>query len=150
MNAPSIAPLKGRDLAEYGVVRLRDQAFDAVRALWRKRHAAGLTQKDLADSIGRDPAWVSKNLRAPGNWTLRTIGELAQGLNGEVQINVIGAEEPIECPTNFYAYDAIAAFSTPTPQPRALPSPMAAQSSIAANRGKLPDEDRRHKGLAAR
>lgn len=105
MNAPSIAPLKGRDLAEYGVVRLRDQAFDAVRALWRKRHAAGLTQKDLADSIGRDPAWVSKNLRAPGNWTLRTIGELAQGLNGEVQINVIGAEEPIECPTNFYAYD---------------------------------------------
>ena len=65
-----------RDLGDYGFVRLRDQAFDAVLTLWRKRKDAGVTQKELADAIGRDEGWVSRNLRAPGNWTLRTIGEL--------------------------------------------------------------------------
>ncbi|MDA8051134.1 MAG: hypothetical protein M0002_14230 [Rhodospirillales bacterium] len=105
MTTISIAPLEGRDLAEYGVVRVRDQAFDAVLALWRKRSAAGLTQKALADAIGRDRAWVSKNLRAPGNWTLRTFGELVQGLNGEVEIKLAGSEDAVVQPANYYAYD---------------------------------------------
>ena len=100
-----LVQIKGRDHADYGVVRLRDQAFDAVQELWRKRKAAGETQKMLADRIGRDPAWVSKNLRAPGNWTLRTIGELVQALEGEIEIRVSGLEEPIGQPENFDAYD---------------------------------------------
>jgi hypothetical protein len=107
MTSPSsgLAPLVGRDRAEYGVIRIRDQAFDAVQRLWRKRRDAGVTQKALADIIKRDPGWVSKNLRAPGNWTLRTIGELVQALNGEVEIKVVGIEEPMEQPSNFDAYD---------------------------------------------
>jgi len=107
MISPSLnlAPLLGRDRAEYGVVRLRDQAFDAVQGLWRKRQAAGMTKKALADVIKRDPAWVSKNLSAPGNWTLRTIGELVQALNGEVEVKVVGLEEPEGVPSNFDAYD---------------------------------------------
>jgi hypothetical protein len=100
----SLAPLAGRDLAEYGVVRVRDQAFDAVQRLWRKRRDAGATQKALADVINRDPGWVSKNLRAPGNWTLRTIGELVQALNGEIEIKVSGVEEAVDDPSNFDAY----------------------------------------------
>lgn len=86
------APLVGRDLANYGVARLRDDAFDAVLALWRRRESEGWTMKRVADRIGRDPAWVNRALRAPGNWTLRTIGELIQGLDGEAEINVVALD----------------------------------------------------------
>jgi transcriptional regulator with XRE-family HTH domain len=100
-----LTPLAGRDLANYGVARVRDQAFDAVRALWRRRHADGLSQKALADVIGRDQAWVSRNLRAPGNWTLRTIGELTQGLDGEIEVIVHAAEDLAAQRPNFDGYD---------------------------------------------
>ncbi len=92
-NAPSLAD---RDLVDYGVARLRDQAFDAIGALWRRRQSEGWTQKRVADAIGRDPAWVSRTLRAPGNWTLRTIGELIQALDGESEITITPLEAPLE------------------------------------------------------
>ena len=93
-----------RDRADYGFARLRDQVFDAVTALWRRRKAEGLTQKELAARIGRDPAWVSRNLAAPGNWTLRTAGELIQALAGEAEINVAALEDRPETPANVDAY----------------------------------------------
>ena len=96
--------LAGRSLAEFGVARLRDQAFDAVQGLWRQRRDQGMTQKDLAEAIGRDPGWVSRNLGAPGNWTLRTIGEFVQALNGEVEITVAPLESRSEYPDNYDAY----------------------------------------------
>jgi hypothetical protein len=89
---PSLAK---RDLAEFGVARLRDQVFGAVLALWRRRKAEGWTQKKVAEMIGRDPAWVSRNLRAPGNWTLQTAGELIQGLDGEAEISICALEDPM-------------------------------------------------------
>lgn len=91
--------LEKRDLAEYGVARLRDQIFDAVRLLWRRRQKEGWTENRIAESIGRDPGWVSTSLSAPGNWTLVTPGELIQGLHGEVEIRVAALEDPIETTT---------------------------------------------------
>lgn len=99
-------PLAHRDLADYGVARLRDDAFDAVQALWRRRESEGWTQKRVADRIGRDPAWVNRTLRAPGNWTLRTIGELVQGLDGEAEINIAALEDALQSVSNYDHYDA--------------------------------------------
>ena len=79
--------------------------FDAVTALWRRRQAEGMTQKDLAHRIGRDPAWVSRSLAAPGNWTLRTAGELIQALDGEAEIRVAALEDAPERRANADAYD---------------------------------------------
>lgn len=103
-RSSTLAPLTGRDRADYGVARLRDQAFDAVQQLWEKRRAAGVTQKALAETIGRDQGWVSRNLRAPGNWTLRTIAELAQALRGEIEMRVVDLDEPIAIRSNYDAY----------------------------------------------
>lgn len=97
--------LAKRDLAEYGVARLRDLVFDAVLALWRRRRSEGWTQKDIAELIGRDPGWVSKNLRAPGNWTLRTAGELVQALGGEAEITIAALEDADDELSNYDAYD---------------------------------------------
>jgi hypothetical protein len=103
--------LANRNLADYGVARFRDQVFDAVLALWRRRKSAGLTQREIAERIGRDPGWVSKTLSAPGNWTLRTAGELIQALQGEAEISVAALEDPIETPSNYDAYEGYLAIT---------------------------------------
>lgn len=77
-----------RRQADYGFARVRDLAFDAVHGLWRQRENEGMKQKDIVETLDRDPAWVSRNLRGPGNWTLRTFGELVTALDGEVEIIV--------------------------------------------------------------
>lgn len=101
----TLAPLEGAELGDYGLARVRDVAFDAVQRLWRRRQAEGMNQKQLAARISRDPATVSRNLRAPGNWTLRTFGELVQALNGNVRIIVEAAEDTTPSWGNYDAYD---------------------------------------------
>ncbi len=90
---------------DYGFARVRDIAFDAIQVLWRRRKAAGMKQTDIARAIRRHPTWVSRSLRAPGNWTLRTIGELAEALDGEVEIIVHAMEDPAPVRRNYSAYD---------------------------------------------
>ena len=105
MTSRSNLPTKERrDRSDYGFARARDLAFDAVQALWRRRSAAGMKQTDIARALGHDPAWVSRNLRGPGNWTLRTFGELVEALDGEIEIQVCGLEDPISPRPNFHAY----------------------------------------------
>jgi hypothetical protein len=85
--------LTPRELEAFGFARARDVAFNAVRELWKRRRGQGMTQKDLAAKIGRDPAWVSRKLQGPGNWTLRTIGAFVVALNGEIEIKIHDLEE---------------------------------------------------------
>ena len=125
--------LESRDLAAYGFAKLRDQVFDAVQALWRRRKEEGWTQKQVAEIIGRDPAWVSRNLRAPGNWTLRTAGELIQGLGGEAEITVAALEDPLERRPNYDAYDGYFSFPASASLPRivsVIPSVRPAQFTL--------------------
>jgi transcriptional regulator with XRE-family HTH domain len=93
-----------RDRAIYGYARVRDIAFDAVQALWRRRRSEGVTQLQLAEALGKDTGWVSKNLRGPGNWTLRTVGEFVEALRGEIEITIHALEDrPADRP-NYNAY----------------------------------------------
>ena len=85
--------LTPKELEAFGFARTRDIAFNAVRSLWRRRRDRGMTQKDLAARIGRDPAWVSRKLQGPGNWTLRTIAQFVVALNGEIEIKIHDLEE---------------------------------------------------------
>ena len=82
----------------------RDQTAEAVLSLWRRRRSQGKTQADLAKTLGRDEGWLSKNLRGPGNWTMKTFGELVEALDGDLEIIVHGVEDPLSDKTNFHAY----------------------------------------------
>jgi transcriptional regulator with XRE-family HTH domain len=93
--------LSPRELEAFGFARARDVAFNAVRGLWKRRRGQGMTQKDLAVRIGRDPAWVSRKLQGPGNWTLRTIGAFVVALNGEIEIKIHDLEESSETLANY-------------------------------------------------
>jgi transcriptional regulator with XRE-family HTH domain len=90
--------------ADYGFARVRDAAFDAVMELWRRRKAEGMTQSQLADALGGDTGWLSRNLRGPGNWTLRTVGRLVEALDGEVELKVHGLEDVPAARPNYHAY----------------------------------------------
>jgi len=94
-----------RDLEDYGLARVRDIAFDAVQKLWRRRREEGVTQKDLAETLGRDPSWISRQLSGPGNWTFRSFGALVEALDGEVEITVHPLEDPLEHSNNYDAYE---------------------------------------------
>ena len=96
--------LHDKNLGKYGYARARDLAFDAVRELWDVRRREGMTQASLASRIGRDPAWVNRNLRGPGNWTLRTLGEFVAALMGNLEIRVIPAERALGFRENIHAY----------------------------------------------
>lgn len=72
----------------FGFARVRGKAFSAVRHLWSLRESQGWTQAKLAERMERDPAWVSRKLSGPTNWTLKTFGELANAMDGEVEITV--------------------------------------------------------------
>ncbi|WP_342728379.1 helix-turn-helix transcriptional regulator [Bradyrhizobium sp. B097] len=89
---------------DYGFARVRDAAYDAVMELWRRRKAEGMTQAQLAEALGGDTGWLSRNLRGPGNWTLRTVGRFVEALNGEVELKVHGLEDPLPAPPNYHAY----------------------------------------------
>ena len=76
-------------MAGFGFARARDKAFAAIRDLWRVRQSEGMTQADLAARLGRDTGWVSRKLSGPSNLTLRTFGDLADALDGEVEIKLV-------------------------------------------------------------
>ena len=101
----SIGPMTPKDQAAYETARIRDLAFDAVHSLWCRRQKSGLTQAALAEAIGRDEAWVSRTLKGPGNWTVRTLGTLVGGLGGEVEITVHALEDPLGSRLNYDAYE---------------------------------------------
>jgi transcriptional regulator with XRE-family HTH domain len=96
--------LTPKERREYGFLRVRDAAFDAVSALWQRRQNEGMTQVELATAIGGDAGWVSRNLRGPGNWTMKTFGAFVEALNGEAQIAVRAAEDRPAALSNFHAY----------------------------------------------
>ena len=94
--------MTNKERRDYTFARARDAAFDAIHRLWERRRNEGMTQKDIVLAIDRQPAWVSRSLRGPGNWTLRTISDLALALRGEIEIKVHALEDH-ELP-NYHAY----------------------------------------------
>lgn len=119
------------EIEDYGLARVRDMAFDAVMKLWRKRQREGLTQKDVAERLDRNPAWVSRQLSGPGNWTLRTFGALVEALDGEAEISVMPIELPMDVPNNYDAY-AVAGQSNMQASPwQAINQPVSQSGSFA-------------------
>ena len=134
--------LTPRELEAFGFARTRDIAFNAVRDLWRRRRSHGMTQKDLAERIGRDPAWVSRKLQGPGNWTLRTIGTFVVALNGEIEIKIHDLEEPRKAFINYSgAYEEYG--------PPKGPPPKAAEQNGSTGNQIIGDQTKNRLGIGA-
>lgn len=90
MNNEDMTPVERRQL---GCARAQHAVFDAIYALWEERQEEGLTKQAIAEFLGRDPGWVSRTMSGPGNWTLRTFGELVEALDGYIDVKVIAREK---------------------------------------------------------
>lgn len=126
-----------QNAADFGFARTRDLAFDAVQRLWRRRRDEGMKQIDIAKAIDRQPAWVNRSLRGPGNWTLRTLGELVQGLNGELEITVHGLEDAPTVRGNYHAYADYEPSAVVVRVVQASPVPTITATSASENQADL-------------
>lgn len=100
----SVALSIGADRLAYGAARARDLAFSAVLELWGKRRSEGMTQTEFAEKLGRDTGWLSKKLKGPTNWTLKTLGQMVEALDGELEIRIHDLRQPLQEKANFDAY----------------------------------------------
>lgn len=84
-------PLSVRTIAYYRK-RLRNRLHQIVLGKFMER---GMKQADIKRRIDKDPAQITKWLRAPGNWTIDTVSDLliAMGCELEISIRDIGQEQ---------------------------------------------------------
>lgn len=71
-----------------GRARLRNRIFREIRRVFRKAYKeSGLTQKEIAERLGADPALVSKRLNGDANLTLNTIADLFTAIEARLEMN---------------------------------------------------------------
>lgn len=94
-----------KENASYGEEKAKGSAHLAVRDLFYRRIREGKKQEEIAAAIGKDPAWLSRTMKGPANWTLKTLGALVIALDGELKIQVSASEDiAVNNLTNFDAY----------------------------------------------
>lgn len=82
-----------KENASYGEEQAKGAAHRAVRKLFDRRILEGKNQEKIAESIGKDPAWLSRVIKGPANWTLKTLGALTVALDGDLTIDVRAVED---------------------------------------------------------
>lgn len=68
---------------------------NAIQKTFAEQAEHGLTQKELADTLGVDPALISRRLNGPGNITLRTLSDLYVAMGREPLSNFVAPQDPV-------------------------------------------------------
>jgi transcriptional regulator with XRE-family HTH domain len=87
----------------YARTTMRLMIAGAVWQLWEQlRRDKGVDQKWLADRLNKDKSRVSRLLNGPGNWTMDTVADLLEAMEGRLTLvqakfyRDIAASSPIE------------------------------------------------------
>lgn len=69
--------------------RQRNRVYSAVLSEFvRLAETQGLTKKELAFRLGKEPAQITRWLSGPGNWTLDTVSDLLLAMGCELDHEV--------------------------------------------------------------
>lgn len=77
---------RSRNSFESRLARVQNHFALRIESLMKEK---GFKQKDLANSIGAKPAYISRILRGDTNVSTKTIVKLADALNAEVHLNLM-------------------------------------------------------------
>ena len=70
--------------------RLKNRIYEAIIDLFvQQANGKGLTKKDIAEKLGKDPALVNRWLAAPSNWSLETVSDLLLAMDAEIDVVVV-------------------------------------------------------------
>lgn len=78
----------------YSCQRLKTKLFEAVLDAFVERcRRDNFSKADLAAVMRRDPAQITRWLKGPGNWELRTVSDLMRALRADVHIHCVLFED---------------------------------------------------------
>lgn len=76
-------PISKKDIYYYRQ-RYRNRVFSAVARLFSERaKTEGLSKKELAFRLGKEPAQITRWFSGPSNWTLDTVSDLLLAMGAE-------------------------------------------------------------------
>jgi transcriptional regulator with XRE-family HTH domain len=83
-----ILPIPDREIF-YQRERQRNRVFEALVGFYANRaEKSGISQRDIAKKLKRDPAQISRWLSQPSNLTLDTVTDLLLALDAELDVTV--------------------------------------------------------------
>ena len=88
-NISKISRLTDREIY-YFRERNRNKIFQSVIAHFANEAASGLTKRELAKRLGKDPAQITRWFSGPSNWTLDTISDLLLAMSSELDCHISG------------------------------------------------------------
>ncbi len=84
-NTTKAAPKSKRDIAYYRQ-RFKNRVFEELlRFFVQEAERTGVTKRDLAIALDKDPAVISRIFKEPGNLTLETISDILLALDAEAE-----------------------------------------------------------------
>lgn len=92
-NTSRIPHVSDRDVFYYRQ-RQKNRVFGDIAAFFvEEAERRGITKKDIADALRRDPSQITRWLSAPSNLTLDTISDLLLALGAEMDYSICRFED---------------------------------------------------------
>src|SRR5579862_2212032 len=91
----SSTPINSDDIFYYRQ-RQKNRVFSAVVSLFSKLvEKEGLTKRELAFRLGKEPAQITRWFSGPSNLTLDTVSDLLLAMGSELDHNVVSVRQPV-------------------------------------------------------
>jgi Helix-turn-helix len=88
-NTSKLNPMKRRDVAYYRQ-RQKNHVFTAlVEFFAEEAQRRGVTKKQLAETLSKDPSQITRWLSAPSNFELDTVSDLLLALGAEMDHKIV-------------------------------------------------------------
>lgn len=88
-NTLKLDPMKRRDRAYYRQRQKNHVFMELVQFFADEAERRGITKKDLAEAVARDPAQITRWLSAPSNFELDTLSDILLALGAEMDHRIV-------------------------------------------------------------